>query len=93
MTSARGVVAWDIRNGGLHIFHAKAVLLATGGYGRAWKITSNAHANTGDGVALVLEAGLPLEDMEFVQFHPTGLYQARDPPFRGGPRRRGLHRQ
>jgi succinate dehydrogenase / fumarate reductase flavoprotein subunit len=72
---SRGLVAWDIRNGGLHIFHARAVLLATGGYGRAFKITSNAHANTGDGVALVLEAGLPLEDMEFVQFHPTGLYK------------------
>jgi succinate dehydrogenase / fumarate reductase flavoprotein subunit len=72
---SRGLVAWDIREGGLHIFHAKAVLLATGGYGRAWKVTSNAHANTGDGVALVLEAGLPLEDMEFVQFHPTGLYK------------------
>ncbi|HSQ34422.1 MAG TPA: succinate dehydrogenase flavoprotein subunit [Candidatus Binatia bacterium] len=73
--AARGLVAWDIRHGGLHIFHACAVLLATGGYGRAWKVTSNAHANTGDGVALVLEAGLPLEDMEFVQFHPTGLYK------------------
>ncbi len=72
---SRGLVAWDIRDGGLHIFHARAVLLATGGYGRAFKITSNAHANTGDGVALVLEAGLPLEDMEFVQFHPTGLYK------------------
>ncbi len=74
-SSCRGVVAWDIRAGGLHLFRAKAVLLATGGYGRAWKITSNAHANTGDGVALVLEAGLPLEDMEFVQYHPTGLYK------------------
>jgi succinate dehydrogenase / fumarate reductase flavoprotein subunit len=73
--SCRGLVAWDIREGGLHIFHARAVLLATGGYGRAWKVTSNAHANTGDGVGLVLEAGLPLEDMEFVQFHPTGLYK------------------
>ncbi len=71
----RGLTAWDIRSGGLHLFHAKAVLLATGGYGRAWKITSNAHANTGDGVALVLENGLPLEDMEFVQYHPTGLYR------------------
>lgn len=71
----QGVVAWDIQAGGLHLFHAKAVLLATGGYGRAWKITSNAHANTGDGVALVLEAGLPLQDMEFVQYHPTGLYK------------------
>jgi succinate dehydrogenase / fumarate reductase flavoprotein subunit len=72
---SRGLVAWDIRDGGLHIFHSRSVLLATGGYGRAWKVTSNAHANTGDGVGLVLEAGLPLEDMEFVQFHPTGLYK------------------
>jgi len=72
---SRGVVAWDIRNGGLHIFHSKAVMLATGGYGRAYKITSNAHANTGDALALILECGLPLEDMEFVQFHPTGLYK------------------
>ena len=71
----RGVVAWDILNGGLHIFHAKAVMLATGGYGRAFKITSNAHANTGDALGLILECGLPLEDMEFVQFHPTGLYK------------------
>ncbi|MCU0286422.1 MAG: succinate dehydrogenase flavoprotein subunit [Acidobacteria bacterium] len=71
----RGVVAWDIRNGGLHIFHSKVVMLATGGYGRAFKITSNAHANTGDALGLILECGLPLEDMEFVQFHPTGLYK------------------
>jgi len=74
-TVSRGVVAWDIRQGGLHVFHAKAVLLATGGYGRAFKITSNAHANTGDSLSLILEAGLPLEDMEFVQFHPTGLFR------------------
>jgi len=72
---SRGVVAWDIREGGLHIFHSKTVLLATGGYGRAFKITSNSHANTGDSLALILENGLPLEDMEFVQFHPTGLYK------------------
>lgn len=72
---SRGVVAWDIRNGGLHLFHAKAVLLATGGYGRAFKISSNAHANTGDSLGMILENGLPLEDMEFVQFHPTGLYK------------------
>ena len=70
-----GVVAWDIRNGGLHVFHSKAVLFATGGYGRAYKITSNALANTGDGLATVLLAGLPVEDLEFVQFHPTGLYR------------------
>ncbi len=72
---SRGLVAWDIMNGGLHTFHAKAVLLATGGYGRAFKITSNAHANTGDSLGLILENGLPLEDMEFVQFHPTGLFK------------------
>jgi succinate dehydrogenase / fumarate reductase flavoprotein subunit len=72
---SRGVVAWDIRKGGLHTFHSKTVLIATGGYGRAFKITSNAHANTGDLLGLILENGLPLEDMEFVQFHPTGLYK------------------
>jgi succinate dehydrogenase / fumarate reductase flavoprotein subunit len=71
-----GVTAWDIKNGGIHIFHAKAVHFATGGYGRAFKITSNAHANTGDGLSLCLKAGLPLEDMEFVQFHPTGLWKS-----------------
>ena len=69
-----GVVAWDMRNGGLHVFHAKTVMFATGGYARAWKTNTNALANTGDGMSLVLQAGLPLEDMEFVQFHPTGLY-------------------
>jgi len=69
-----GVVAWDMRNGELHVFHAKAVMFATGGYARAWKVNTNALSNTGDGMALVLQAGLPLEDMEFVQFHPTGLY-------------------
>jgi len=71
-----GVVAWDLRNGGLHLFQAKATMFATGGYARAWKITSNSMANTGDGLSLVLRAGLPLEDMEFVQFHPTGLYRS-----------------
>jgi len=69
-----GVVAWDMQHGGLHIFHAKAVMFATGGYARAWKVNTNALSNTGDGMAIVLQAGLPLEDMEFVQFHPTGLY-------------------
>ncbi len=68
------MVAWDFQKGGLHVFHAKATLLATGGYARAWKITTNAHANTGDGLSMILRAGLPLEDMEFVQFHPTGIY-------------------
>ncbi|MGB9699719.1 MAG: succinate dehydrogenase flavoprotein subunit [Thermodesulfobacteriota bacterium] len=69
-----GVVAWDMQRGGLHIFHAQAVMFATGGYARAWKVNTNALSNTGDGMAIVLQAGLPLEDMEFVQFHPTGLY-------------------
>jgi succinate dehydrogenase / fumarate reductase flavoprotein subunit len=71
----RAVVALDIASGELHLIRAKAVLLATGGYGRAYKITSNAHANTGDGVAIAYRAGIPLMDMEFVQFHPTGLYR------------------
>jgi len=71
----QGLVAWDMREGGLHVFHARAVHLATGGYARCWKITSNAMANTGDGLALVMRQGLPLEDMEFVQFHPTGVWQ------------------
>ncbi|MGQ9693551.1 MAG: succinate dehydrogenase flavoprotein subunit [Thermodesulfobacteriota bacterium] len=69
-----GVVAWDMQHGGMHIFHARAVMFATGGYARAWKVNTNALSNTGDGMAIVLQAGLPLEDMEFVQFHPTGLY-------------------
>jgi len=69
-----GVVAWDMRNGGLHIFHAKTVMFGTGGYAQAWKVNTNALSNTGDGMSIVLQAGLPLEDMEFVQFHPTGLY-------------------
>lgn len=70
----RGIVAMDIVTGQLHLMRAKAVMFATGGYGRAWKITSNATANTGDGVAIAYNAGVPLMDMEFVQFHPTGLY-------------------
>ncbi len=70
----RGVVAMDVLTGKLYTMRAKAVLFGTGGYGRAWKITSNATANTGDGVAIAYNAGVPLMDMEFVQFHPTGLY-------------------
>jgi succinate dehydrogenase / fumarate reductase flavoprotein subunit len=68
-----GIVALDIATGELHMFHAKAVIFATGGYGRAFKTTSNALANTGDGVAVALRNDIPLQDMEFVQFHPTGL--------------------
>ncbi|MBD3800065.1 MAG: succinate dehydrogenase flavoprotein subunit [Campylobacterales bacterium] len=68
-----GVVAFNIRNQEKAIFNAKAVMFATGGYARAFKISSNAHANTGDGLSIVARHGLPLEDMEFVQFHPSGL--------------------
>ncbi len=68
-----GVAAYDIRNSEKAIFNAKSVMFATGGYARSFKINSNAHANTGDGLSLVARHGLPLEDMEFVQFHPSGL--------------------
>lgn len=71
----RGVVVMDILTGELHTIRAKAVMFATGGYGRAFQITSNATANTGDGVAIAYNAGVPLMDMEFVQFHPTGIYK------------------
>ncbi|MBI4531647.1 MAG: succinate dehydrogenase flavoprotein subunit [Candidatus Latescibacteria bacterium] len=71
----QGVVAFEIATGEIHVFQSKAVLFATGGFGRMFKITSNAHALTGDGVAIVLRCGLPLEDMEFFQFHPTGIYK------------------
>ncbi|UCD83988.1 MAG: succinate dehydrogenase flavoprotein subunit [Deltaproteobacteria bacterium] len=70
----RGIVALDMATGEVHIFHARAVLLGTGGYGRVFSITSNSFANTGDGLGLAMRVGIPLEDMEFVQFHPTGLY-------------------
>jgi succinate dehydrogenase / fumarate reductase, flavoprotein subunit len=70
----RGLVAYDMPGGAFVAFHCKALMFGTGGYGRAYKITSNAHANTGDGLGIVTRAGLPLEDMEFVQFHPTGLF-------------------
>jgi succinate dehydrogenase / fumarate reductase flavoprotein subunit len=72
---ACGVVAMEIRTGEIHTFHAKAVLFATGGYGRAWKVTSNAFACTGDGMAIAYRRGIPLEDMEMYQFHPTGIYK------------------
>lgn len=68
-----GVVAFDLKNTKTAIFNARAIMFATGGYGRAFKINSNAHANTGDALSIVARHGLPLEDMEFVQFHPTGL--------------------
>jgi succinate dehydrogenase / fumarate reductase flavoprotein subunit len=70
-----GVVALQLATGELHTFRAKAVIFATGGHGRVWSITSNAYAYTGDGVAITLRRGLPAEDMEFFQFHPTGIYK------------------
>jgi succinate dehydrogenase / fumarate reductase flavoprotein subunit len=70
---AAGVVAYRVADGQLHTFRAKAVLMATGGFGRMFRITSNAHSLTGDGVALCYRHGIPLEDMEFFQFHPTGI--------------------
>jgi succinate dehydrogenase flavoprotein subunit len=72
---ACGVVALCLRDGTIHTFHAKTVVMATGGYGRAWRITSNALACTGDGMAVAYRRGIPLEDMEMYQFHPTGLYK------------------
>jgi succinate dehydrogenase / fumarate reductase flavoprotein subunit len=68
-----GVVAVELATGDVHVFQAKAVLFATGGFGRMFKITSNAYANTGDGPAVLARRGVPLEDMEFFQFHPTGI--------------------
>ncbi len=69
-----GLVAYELATGEVHFFHGRAVLIATGGYGKVYKVTSNAFASTGDGVALTYRRGLPLEDMEFVQFHPTGIW-------------------
>ncbi|MCX7109575.1 MAG: succinate dehydrogenase flavoprotein subunit [Proteobacteria bacterium] len=71
-----GVLAWRLEDGTLHLFRAHATLLATGGYGRCYFSCTSAHTCTGDGNAMVLRAGLPLQDMEFVQFHPTGIYGA-----------------
>ena len=70
---AAGVVAYRLADGQLHTFRAKAVLMATGGFGRMFRITSNAHSLTGDGVAMTYRHGIPLQDMEFFQFHPTGI--------------------
>jgi len=74
--ACRGVVALDLNEGKLHRFRAHMTILATGGYGRAYFSCTSAHSCTGDGNAMVLRAGLPLQDMEFVQFHPTGIYGA-----------------
>jgi succinate dehydrogenase / fumarate reductase flavoprotein subunit len=72
---AAGVVAVELATGELHTFHAKAVIFATGGHGRIFQVTSNAYAYTGDGAAILFRRGLPLEDMEFFQVHPTGIYK------------------
>jgi len=74
--ACRGVMAWNLEDGTLHRFRAHSVVLATGGYGRAYFSCTSAHTCTGDGNAMVLRAGLPLQDMEFIQFHPTGIYGA-----------------
>ncbi len=85
----RGVVALELATGEIHTFRAKAVLFATGGFGRMFRITSNAHANTGDGPAVLARRGVPLQDMEFFQFHPTGIKGMGILITEGGPRGRG----
>ena len=72
-TRVNGVVAYELATGEIHVFNAKAVIFATGGFGKVFRTTSNAHTLTGDGMGIVWRKGLPLEDMEFFQFHPTGL--------------------
>ena len=72
----RGVIAWNLEDGSLHVFRAQTVVLATGGYGRSYFSCTSAHTCTGDGNGMALRAGLPLQDMEFTQFHPTGIYGA-----------------
>ncbi len=70
-----GAVAVELKTGEIHVFHSKSTMLATGGFGKMWKVTSNAHSLTGDAPAAILRRHLPLQDMEFYQFHPTGLYK------------------
>ena len=74
--AVRGVMAWNLDDGTIHRFQAQMTVIATGGYGRSYFACTGAHTQTGDGNAMVLRAGLPLEDMEFIQFHPTGIYGA-----------------
>ncbi len=73
--AAAGVVAYELATGKVQVFQAKSVVMATGGFGKVFKVTSNAHTLTGDGMGLVYRRGLPLEDMEFYQFHPTGIWK------------------
>src|SRR5690606_16811066 len=70
-----GTVAIEQATGEFHTFHSKATLFATGGWGRCWQVTSNAYSLTGDGAAIVMRRGIPLQDMEFYQFHPTGIFK------------------
>ncbi|MEE8333064.1 MAG: succinate dehydrogenase flavoprotein subunit, partial [Alphaproteobacteria bacterium] len=72
----RGIMAWNLDDGTIHRFRAQTVIIATGGYGRSYFSCTGAHTQTGDGNAMVLRAGLPLQDMEFIQFHPSGIYGA-----------------
>jgi succinate dehydrogenase / fumarate reductase flavoprotein subunit len=74
--ACRGVTAWNLDDGTIHRFRAHKVIIATGGYGRIYATCTGAHTQTGDGNGMVLRAGLPLQDMEFIQFHPTGIYGA-----------------
>ena len=85
-----GVVAYELATGEIHVFQAKSVVFATGGTGKVFKTTSNAHTLTGDGMGVAFRRGIPLEDMEFFQFHPTGLAGPGHPAVGGGPRR-GRH--
>ena len=71
----KGVVAYEVATGDIHIFEARAVTFATGGFGKIYKVSSNAHSLTGDGPGILYQKGIPLEDMEFYQFHPTGIYR------------------
>ena len=89
----QGVICWDLLNGGVKTIGGKTVILATGGAGRLYRATTNAYACTGDGMAMALRAGVPLKDMEFMQFHPTTLYPSGDPDHRGLPRRGRLPAQ
>ena len=79
--SCRGVIAWNLDDGTIHRFNAHIVVLATGGYGRTYFSCTSAHTCTGDGGGMVARAGLPLQDMEFVQFHPTTFYHPNAPHF------------
>ncbi|GAQ93883.1 succinate dehydrogenase [Thermodesulfovibrio aggregans] len=72
--AVQGIIAVNIKDGSIHVFESKAVIIASGGYGKIFKVTSNAYASTGECLSMLFRQGLPLEDMEFFQFHPTGLY-------------------